>query len=66
MQSEKPEQVDLTKYAMGKYKEIFSNDTNGSASAKVDGASAKRKIDVENGSNSLSGVAKLAKFNFSK
>lgn len=64
LQSEKQElkPSELTKYAMGKYKEIYPTVTNG----KIDSASAKRKIDAENGSEPLTGVAKLAKFNFSK
>lgn len=66
LQKEKPELIpsELTKYAMGKYKEIYSNGPSVDASSKSDGIATKRKIDVENGSES--GVAKLAKFNFSK
>lgn len=69
MQAAQPDLIptELTKYAMRKYKEIYSNGTNGGAAAtKADGATVKRKIDVENGHEPLTGVAKLAKFNFSK
>lgn len=57
--------AELTKYAMGKYKAIFSNqsasnETNGKATS-----SAKRKINTED-TNEQSGIAKLAKFQFSK
>lgn len=68
MQAAQPDLIptELTKFAMRKYREIYSNGTNGGAASKADGATVKRKIDVDNGSEPLTGVAKLAKFNFSK
>lgn len=70
LQSEQPDLIpsELTKYAMGKYREIYSAGTNGSAATfKTDGAAtAKRKIENENGNEPSNGVAKLAKFNFTK
>lgn len=58
LQSEKPDltPAELTKYAMGKYKTIFSSGT--------DAISIKRKIG--DGATDQSGIAKLAKFNFNK
>lgn len=68
LQSEKPDLLppELTKYAMGKYKEIFSDTSNGDDPPKNEGVTAKRKNDSENDTRPLAGVAKLAKFNFSK
>lgn len=63
---------ELTKYAMGKFKQLYGGgtlnatdtETNGKENGKSSLTSAKRKITPEG--NGRSGVAKLAKFAFNK
>lgn len=63
-----PELTDkeLIGFAKKKFDEIYSKDTNGHAASTTDTSTAKRKSDAVNGSEQLSGVAKLAKFSFKK
>lgn len=55
---------ELTKFAMGKYKQAYAAKTNGTPttedSSKSNGLNAKRKINTED--NERSGIAKLAKY----
>lgn len=74
LEKEKPELKpnELTKYAMNKFKQLYAGTTNGTdiESNGKDGASkfgapnAKRKINTEE--NERSGIAKLARFSFTK
>lgn len=63
--------AELTKIAMNKYKQLYSNKTNGVNGANEDnetnqsiGTSSKRKINADG--NDRSGIAKLARFSFKK
>lgn len=73
-EKEKPDltPAELTKYAMNKFRELYSGKSNASdvdASGKdgtnqSNGPNAKRKINTEE--NERSGIAKLARFSFTK
>lgn len=71
LQAEKPDLLpaELTKYSMSKYKAIYivngNGDSNRGSDTPKSDVPAKRKITLDE-SNGQSGIAKLAKFNFSK
>lgn len=70
LQKERPDlaPAEMTKYAMNKYKALFNNDKNNTDNgngAKSTTTNAKRKINTDDAAQQ-SGIAKLAKFNFSK
>lgn len=62
LQKEKPDMTpaELTKYAMGQYKALYS------AESAKETTSAKRKIATDDNADKQSGIAKLARFNFGK